>query len=710
MTTTSPRTWKAALLGAGHIAEFHAKAVARHKNARLVGIADFDLDRAAALAAQFDAPPHVASLKELLQLEPDVVHILTPPSAHASCAVEALEAGCHVVVEKPLATSTEDCDRIEAAARANDRLVCVGHSLLRDPFVVRAAEMVRSGAIGQVVAVDHLRGQHYPHYQGGPVPEMFREGGFPFRDIGVHSLYLLEEFLGPVEHLDVRLGSLETDGNPRIQQWRVLADCQRGLGQIYLTWTVNPLQNMLIIHGTRGVIRADIFGMSVTARRSGKLPGHAERIANSMGEGARTITQVAGNVLRVLRKKLLQYHGLQDLVGEFYDCLSAGRPAPVGIEAGRSAVRWTEHVALQADEAKRRYVAAFATSGAAEVLLTGATGFIGRHLLRRLLERDQRVRILVRRWPAPEIRDNPQVEVFLGDLGDPDSVDRAMAGIRQVYHLGAAVEGEPEDFQCATLAGTRNIIESCLKHGIQKIIYMSSLSVIDARSAARSRTPVTENFPFEPHPERRGHYTQTKLQAERMVTEAVQTRHLPAVILRPGEVLGPDKLFLSGAVGREAGVRVVVLGGGRSIVPLIWVDDLVDAILAAAASDHFDGTAFNLVDPEEVTQDELARHYLQALGRRPRLLHFPLFALYPAALGLQLALGLLGKQSPITPYRLSSALGSRRFDCTAAHEKLGWQPRTGIRAGLAAILEHDKQPTRLTPSPTGCAQEPAEVS
>ncbi len=172
--------------------------------------------------------------------------------------------------------------------------------------------MVRSGAIGEVVAVDHLRGQDYPHYHGGPIPEMYRDGGFPFRDIGVHSLYLLEEFLGPIQHVDLRLGSLETDGNPRIKEWRVLADCQRGLGQIYLTWTVNPLQNMLIIHGARGVIRADIFGMSVTARRSGKLPGHASGYANSMGEGARTITQVGGNVLRVSARSSTNNHGLQD--------------------------------------------------------------------------------------------------------------------------------------------------------------------------------------------------------------------------------------------------------------------------------------------------------------------------------------------------------------------------------------------------------------
>ena len=711
MNNTSLPIVRAGLLGAGHISEFHIKALRRLPNVEIIGIADIDRSRSEAVANSYGIPAAFGSLSELLAETPDVIHVLTPPAAHAESVVKSLQHGSHVMVEKPLADSVEACDRVAAAARAAGKLVCVDHSLLRDPFVVKAMDLVRSGAIGDVVGVDHLRSQSYPHFQGGPIPEKFQDGGFPFRDIGVHSLYLLEAFLGEIRDVTARLGSPETDGNPRFKEWRVLAECQRGMGQVYLSWNVQPLQNVLIIHGTRGIIRADIFGMSVTMRKSGRLPNHAERIANTVGEGRRMITQVMGNVLRILRKKLRQYHGLQELVGEFYGAIASGKQSPVDVRQGRNAVVWTEYVATQADEAKRTYETRFATKGTADVLLTGATGFIGRHLLRRLLEEKDRVRILVRHSPILEVRNNPKVEVFLGDLGDSESVDQAMAGIKEVYHLGATVEGEAEDFQCATIAGTQNIVDSCLRHQVDKLIYMSSLSVIDAASAARNGKPVKEDFPFEPHPERRGLYTQTKLDAERVVTEAVKSRGLRAVILRPGEVMGPDKLFVSGTVGREAAGRVIVLGGGKSVVPLIWVEDLVDAILATAASDHFDGTIFNLVDPEEVTQDELARHYLQALGRKPRLAHFPLFALYPAAFGLQIAFGLLGKQSPITPYRLSSALGSRRFDCAAAKKSLGWQPRVGIRGGLTAMLEPDTTPTRLTASPTVYeASEPVQVS
>jgi predicted dehydrogenase len=317
-------------------AEFHARAIQRLANVELVGIADLDESRARELAAHHGGPPVFPSLDELLTTNPDVVHVLTPPSAH----------------------------------------------------------------VGNVVAVDHLRSQHYPHFTGGRLPELFRDGGYPFRDIGVHSLYLLESFLGPIRDLDARLGSPETDGYPRFKEWRVSVECERGLGQVYLWWNVRPLQDLLIIHGTRGVIRCDIFGMAVTARCQTRLPEKAERIANTALEGCRMATQVTGSVLRFLTKRLRHYHGLQALVGEFYTSLAEGKPAPVNLDDARRLLRWTEEVAGRADEAKRRYESRFAKTGTAKVLVTGATGFIGRHLLERLLKERDQVRIQVRRTPV----------------------------------------------------------------------------------------------------------------------------------------------------------------------------------------------------------------------------------------------------------------------------------------------------------------------
>jgi predicted dehydrogenase/nucleoside-diphosphate-sugar epimerase len=685
---------KAGLVGAGAICEAHIHALRRLRNVEIVGVADLDLSRASAMARRFNLPHAFSSFAELLAENPDVIHVLTPPDTHAQATLEALHRGCHVYVEKPLATSVEDCELIAAAATHAGRQVCVGHSQLRDPFVMKALEIVHSGAVGKVVGVDHFRSQLYAPYAGGPVPYQYQAGGFPFRDLGVHSLYLLEAFLGPVSDATVRLGQPSRDGCPTFKDWRVSVQCERGSGQIHFSWEVTPAQDVLQIQGTRGIIRADMMGMSVTVRRKGRLPGAAERILNTANEGRAMMTQVAGNVWRILRKKLRRYHGLQNLVAEFYATLQAGLPAPVSIEQATPTVRWTEHIAGEADRAKKQHVARFPQRGTARVLLTGGTGFIGRHLLRRLLDEKGRVRLLTRHAPAKELLEDDRVEVFLGNLGNSTDVDRAVTGVSEVYHLGAAVEGWAEDFQCATIAGTTNVVESALNHRIDKFVYMSSLSVIHA--AAANGAPIAEDWPLEPFAEKRGLYSQTKLQAERIVVEAVQQRGLRAIILRPGEVVGPDRPFLSGAVAIETGTRLIVLGNGRHTLPLVWVDDLVDAILAAGNSDRFDGTVLHLVDPNQLSQDDIARFYLRTTGKQKSVIHAPLSLLYTAAFGANTVFGLIGRTAPLTPYRLKSAIGLRTFDCTAAAKALDWQPRVGIRQGLEMMAKRADIDVSLT--------------
>ena len=115
---------------------------------------------------------------------------------------------------------------------------------LGDPFVKRALALVRAGAIGDVLTVDYLRSSNYPPYRGGPLPLHYREGGYPFRDLGVHALYLLQEFLGNVEdvHAEFRTSGVnDSDPDLHFDEWRALARCAKGTANIQLSWNVKPL-------------------------------------------------------------------------------------------------------------------------------------------------------------------------------------------------------------------------------------------------------------------------------------------------------------------------------------------------------------------------------------------------------------------------------------------------------------------------------------
>ena len=671
------------LIGAGFVSRYHVMALRRLRHVELVGLCDVDTARAEAAARDARARAFT-SVDALLRERLDIVHVLTPPATHAALAIQALERGCHVIVEKPLAASVEECDRIaEAAARAG-RWVAVHHSLLRDHFVMRALDVARRGSLGDVTGLDYFRSSDYPPSPGGPPPPHHREGGYPWRDLGVHALYLLREFLGELEHVEAEFADSAATGGAKREpgllydEWRALVRCARGRGQVHLSWNMDPLAHVLVVHGTRGTLRADMFSMAVTTRIATPWPKVVERPLHALGEARQVCGQVPVNALRFVRGRLLPYHGLQMLVAEVYERLAAGAPGPpVSVADARPIVEWTERIAREADRAKEQFLARFPRTLAARVAVTGATGSIGRRLLARLLGEGQRVRILVRREPPADLRRDERVEAVYGDLGDPDAVDRLVAGTDIVYHLGATMRGSADDFTRGTVAGTRNVVESVLRHRVSRLVHVSSLSVLHA-AAVQPGTTVREDWPLEPRAESRGGYAQSKLEAERIVRDAVAQRGLPAVILRPGQIVGPGVPLLTPAVAQRVGGALVVLGDGSLPLPLVHVEDVVDAILAAGRAGAPAGAVFHIVDTETVTQNDVAR----LVAGAGRIVRVPLTVAYGVALGVEGLAALGRRRAPLSRYRVRSALAPVAYDCSAAREHLGWRPRIGVRRAL----------------------------
>lgn len=674
--TTSPR-FKAGLIGAGNICEFHVAAIRALPDVELVGVVDRDPARAAAFAEKFGVKTF-ASLDELVAAGADVVHVLTPPSTHGAIALAALEKGCHVLIEKPVTEDPEEGRRIAALAAQKGLTATVNHSLLYDPQVERALAAVRGGALGQVVSVDILRGSEYPPFEGGPLPPHYREAGYPFRDIGVHCLYLIQELLGPIEDVDASWRSLGGDPNLAFDEWRALVRCQRGLGQFQLSWNVKPMQSQIIIHGTKAVLRVDLFAMFHGKRASTPLPKAAERLVNAFADSLQPLVDVPVGVWKFVRKEVQSYQGLRNLVADFYRRLAAGEPPPVSVADAVNVVEWVEKVARVADAEHAARLARFTLSPTVPFLVTGASGFLGGATVRRLLADGKKVRALVRRIPE---RPLPGVEYAIGNLGDPEAVDRAVKGAEIVIHAGAAMKGGWPEHKGGTVVGTQNVIDACRKHGVKQLVHISSMSVIDWAGTARAGATVDESAALEPRPDERGAYTRAKLEAERLVSAAAAAG-LPAVILRPGQIFGGGIQLLNGAVARRAGGRWLVLGDGRLELPLVYIDDVVDAILAAVARRLVKGEIIQLIDGEGLTQ----RDVLDLAGGGAPAIRVPRALVFGLGKLSELPLGALGRPSPVALYRLQSALARLHWGTGKAEQLLGWRPRVGVREGIRREL------------------------
>jgi nucleoside-diphosphate-sugar epimerase len=307
---------------------------------------------------------------------------------------------------------------------------------------------------------------------------------------------------------------------------------------------------------------------------------------------------------------------------------------------------------------------------------------LGRALVARLRQTGEPLRLLLRR--PPRVSPDDETHLVYGDLGNPSVVDRAVKGVDVVYHVGAAMRGGNFEFSSGTIWGTRNVIDACERHGVGRLVYVSSMSVLD-HAGHRAGVPVDEASPYEPHPARRGLYTQTKLEAEKMVLEAARQNRIHAVILRPGQIYGPgaEKTPPSGTISIAG--RWIVVGSGKHYVPLVYVENVVDALLLAGRADVPNGSIFQLVDPEGIRQREYVEHVRRS-GYPVRVSYVPAWLLAWAGWGIELLGKVLKRPVPLTPYRVRSITPLWPCDCSRAHRQLGWHPRYTLQEGLKATF------------------------
>ena len=331
--------------------------------------------------------------------------------------------------------------------------------------------------------------------------------------------------------------------------------------------------------------------------------------------------------------------------------------------------------------------AAGASSAGPAVLVTGATGFVGGRLVAALAERGQRVRALTRRSTGLEALERPGIEAVRGDLLDPPSLVRAAEGASLVFHAAARVSdwGPREAFFAANVEGTRNLVAACREAGVARLVHLSSLTVL---GLPRDGRVVDERTPPEP-PARGDFYTESKLAGERIVREAHGTGGLETTVVRPGAIWGPgDPNVVPRIVRLLRRGAMPYVGGGRNLVGLVHVENLVRGLLLAGSVPAAAGEVFHLTDGEEIAAREAIDGIADALGvPRPRVsLPFPL-VLAAAALVEGTARALrLRRPPPLTRYGARFVACHARYDLAKARRELCWEPAVSFREGVEELF------------------------
>jgi nucleoside-diphosphate-sugar epimerase len=320
------------------------------------------------------------------------------------------------------------------------------------------------------------------------------------------------------------------------------------------------------------------------------------------------------------------------------------------------------------------------------VLVTGASGFLGRRTVEILVKRGFSVRALVRKTSRIDHLRLNNVAVVYGDVTDSESLRSAFEGVDYVIHAAADTSGSLEGGRLTTIQGTRNVLDLCDLHQVKKLIYISTCSVYGIAEYADQQL-VDEGAALEPFPEQRGAYSWAKLEAEKLVARFMTDGKTPVVCLRPGTIYGPGGENYTPMIGFSLRDKIfTVIGSGEFVMPLVYVDNLVEAILVAMTQEQSAGEVYTVVDPQRIDKKRYMESFIRKLHPSALVFYLP-YSLLAAAVALQeKVFGILKHKPILTSYRLVSSQKPVFYDASKIMKQLGWRPAVCFEEAVARII------------------------
>lgn len=317
------------------------------------------------------------------------------------------------------------------------------------------------------------------------------------------------------------------------------------------------------------------------------------------------------------------------------------------------------------------------------VLVTGAGGFIGSHLVEDQLERGRRVVATdIDLSRLSHLASSDRLQMAEVDLQDSGRMGSLLTGVDCVFHLAAAhldVLKGTEYFYDVNVDATARLAEMAHEQGAQRFIHCSSVSVY----GPLSEWPVDENSPCEPDIA----YEQSKLEGEHAIRKVAAHTGLATVIIRPAWVYGPrcprtEKLIRS--IRRR---RFFFVGGGQNQRHPVYVADLIEAFNRAVDNALEQCETFIIAGPEVVSVRQLADAIATELGSRSRIPTLPKSLVWAGCLAFETTGKILGREPPFSRRSLKFFTENSSFDISRAKERLHFTPRTSLRDGLRATLD-----------------------
>ena len=325
---------RAALIGAGHIARQHLACLRELPGVEIAGVCDLSRAMAESAAERFGAPAWFTDARTMLEaVRPEVVHVTTPPTSHYPLAMAALDAGAHVILEKPATVTFDQLESLVGHAASKGRSLVEDYNYLYNDATRKILKLVDSGDFGEVTHVEvflclDILGEGSAFADpNAPHPCLSMPGG-AIADFLTHLACLSHAFVGP--HTKVATSwSRRSPGPLPSDELRALVVAERGTAMLGFSAHTQPDAFWLRVSGTKMQATADLFETRLSIRRSRGGPKPLRPLFNSLDESRAVRRSAFGTLRRKLDGGPGAYEGLWALLAGTYDALGSGKATPI---------------------------------------------------------------------------------------------------------------------------------------------------------------------------------------------------------------------------------------------------------------------------------------------------------------------------------------------------------------------------------------------
>ncbi|MHC4477884.1 MAG: Gfo/Idh/MocA family protein [Planctomycetota bacterium] len=326
------------IIGCGLVSEKHIPYLGKIKGIDIMGVCDLDEVKANECATRFGINNAFSDVSKMLtDANPEAVHILTPPHTHKDLAIQSMQAGAHVLVEKPMALNLEEAEEMISAAKQHGVFLGVCHNFLFEPIVVTAKALTASGKLGRILSIEI----YWRIFRAGPIDRyqksnwMHRLPGGIFHEVAAHPLYLQMEFLKGLKVVSV-IGKKYDNSLPgKFDELQVLFDSSTAMTTLNISANARPRQVFMRIYGSKMSLHLDLTTNSMLKiRKIGT--GKASTALVNIDQSIQLLLKTINSSLQYIRGRFFLGH--EKLIENFYKSIKDGRPPYVTAEDGKSVV------------------------------------------------------------------------------------------------------------------------------------------------------------------------------------------------------------------------------------------------------------------------------------------------------------------------------------------------------------------------------------